>query len=239
MTKEDKIWIGAGVALALTGGIYYFIKKKKAEKELEDTSNLSEIQTNPTGGNSNPKHKPPVLSTPPFVGNSNSRPITKDREAENFRYSVGQEVMAVGFNGTKAYDARRMADGNYISEGIRKATFKKGDKIGKIIWAGKKPDGTYRYVVERKGMFLSDIYWIADQSVIKPIGKILPKIPAVVQSSNLDYNKLLAKGSKGAEVRKLQELLNLNPDGVFGRNTQNALFSLKKVKSIRLNDFEK
>ena len=27
MTTEDKLWIGGGIALALGGGVYYFVKK--------------------------------------------------------------------------------------------------------------------------------------------------------------------------------------------------------------------
>jgi hypothetical protein len=145
--------------------------------------------------------------------------------------------MASGFNGTKTYDARKMADGNYTSEGIRKATFKRGDKIGKIIWVGKRPDGTFRYVAQRDGNFLNDIYWIADHSVISPIGKILPTTPAINAPSGSDLNKILKKGSKGTEVRVLQSLLKVTVDGDFGRNTENALYTQKGIKQIRLKDW--
>jgi hypothetical protein len=147
--------------------------------------------------------------------------------------------MATGFYGTKTYDARKMADGNYISEGIRKATFKKGDKIGTIIWVGLRPDGTYRYVVQRNGALINDIYWIADQDVIKPVGKIYGAVPSVSasNSSGVDKNKLLKKGSKGLEVSSLQAYLKIKVDGDFGRNTENALFAQKGVKQIKLKDF--
>ena len=167
-------------------------------------------------------------------------PVKAPVIADSFRYSIGQEVMATGFYGTKTYDARKMADGNYISEGIRKATFKKGDKIGTIIWVGLRPDGTYRYVVQRNGLLLNDIYWIADHDVIKPVGKIYPTVSSVSTSNQpgIDKGKLLKKGSKGVEVKALQTLLKIKVDGDFGRNTENALFTQKGVKQIKLNDFK-
>jgi hypothetical protein len=236
MTAEDKLWIGSGIALALTGGIYYFVAKSKNDKalalEMETEMAEEPVVTTPVI-----PIKTPTLSTPPIQSTTTSLPSTP-REAESFRYSVGQEVMATGFNGTKTYDARRMADGNYTSEGIRKATFKKGDKIGTIIWVGRRPDGTYRYVAQRSGAFLNDIYWIADHSVIKPVGKILPVISSSPTIPNsIDKNKLLQKGSKGMEVRTLQVLLKVKVDGDFGSNTQKALFNQKGVKQIRLKDW--
>lgn len=235
MSTEDKIWIGGGIALALGGGIYYFVQKKKNDNELlqEPEADLNE-ETQPV---KYPKPiRTPTLATVPIlpVKTTIDPPV---RNADSFRYSIGQEVMASGFNGTKTYDARKMADGNYTSEGIRKATFKKGDKIGKIIWVGKRPDGTFRYVVQRNGAFLNDIYWIADHSVIKPIGKILPRIFAVAETSGIDKTMLLKKGSKGGEVRALQGLLKIKVDGDFGSNTEKALLMQKGVKQIRLNNW--
>lgn len=232
MTTEDKIWIGSGIALTIVGGIYYFIQKKKNEEDLiqepEADLNQLDIPKNP----SNPVRIPKPLTSPTV-------PVKKaERTADTFNYTVGQEVMASGFNGTKTYDARKMADGNYTSEGIRKATFKKGDKIGKIIWVGKRPDGTFRYVVQRNGSFLNDIYWIADHNVITPIGKILSTKLSIDTPAGSDKNKLLKKGSKGTEVRILQALLKVVVDGDFGRNTENALLMQKGVKQIRLNDWK-
>lgn len=235
MTTEDKIWIGSGIALALGGGIYYFIQKKKNDNELlqepeADLSNESLPAVVPE-----PIRRPPLATVPIVPVKTDPKPPV--RTAESFRYSVGQEVMATGFNGTKTYDAKKMADGNYTSEGIRKATFKKGDRIGKIIWVGKRPDGTFRYVAQRNGNFINDIYWIPDHSVIKPIGKILPTVPTVNQTLGVDNNKLLQKGSKGAEVRALQAILKVKVDGDFGKNTESALYNQKKVKQIRLKDW--
>jgi hypothetical protein len=235
MTTEDKIWIGGGIALAIGGGIYYFVQKNKNDNEI--SQEIEADLSNETLPVSSPKPiRTPKLATSPIIPvKMISEPPV--RSANTFRYSIGQEVMASGFNGTKTYDARKMADGNYTSEGIRKATFKKGDKIGKIIWVGKRPDGTYRYVAQRDGTFLNDIYWIADHSVIKPVGKILPMIQAVTETSGIDKTMLLKRGSKGLEVRTLQTLLKIKLDGDFGRNTENALFTQKGIKQIRLKDW--
>ena len=232
MTTEDKLWIGGGIALALGGGIYYFVQKGNDKQQ-----DYIEEPTDPT-----PAIKTPTLATNPIKAQTpvkTQTPVKATVVADNFRYSVGQEVMATGFYGTKTYDARKMADGNYISEGIRKATFKKGDKIGTIIWVGLRPDGTYRYVVQRNGALLNDIYWIADHDVIKPVGKIYPTVPSVStsNSSGVDKSKVLKKGSKGLEVRALQTLLKIKVDGDFGRNTENALLAQKGVKQIKLKDF--
>jgi hypothetical protein len=238
MTTEDKVWIGGGIALAVGGGIYYFVQKNKDKEAMQETElDYAPAETLPHTTSPVPI-KTPQLATAPIVP-VKALPQTPVREADNFRYSIGQEVMATGFNGTKTYDARKMADGNYASEGIRKATFKKGDKIGKIIWVGKRPDGTYRYVAQRNGGFINDIYWIADHSVIKPVGKILPLVSAVDSAGtpDIDKSRLLKKGSKGKEVRTLQTLLKVAVDGDFGRNTENALFTQKGVKQIRLKDW--
>ena len=202
MTTEDKLWIGGGIALAVGGGIYYFVQKgnnKQQDYFEEPIEPVTPIKT-------------PTLATVPIKAQTpikTQASVKAPVVADSFRYSIGQEVMATGFYGTKTYDARKMADGNYISEGIRKATFKKGDKIGTIIWVGLRPDGTYRYVVQRNGLLLNDIYWIADQDVIKPVGKIYPTVSSVNTSNQpgIDKGKLLKKGSKGLEVKALQTLL--------------------------------
>lgn len=79
----------------------------------------------------------------------------------------------------------------------------------------------------------------------------LPKpLPADLQSDTLDRNKLLYKGSKGAEVSELQRILKkdfnaelgdtgINKDGIdgdFGLITQVALKKAKGVEEITLND---
>lgn len=56
--------------------------------------------------------------------------------------------------------------------------------------------------------------------------------------SSFDRNKLLKKGSKGAEVRELQALLNIKIDGDFGNKTLIALQKAKNVSQISLNAFQ-
>jgi hypothetical protein len=53
----------------------------------------------------------------------------------------------------------------------------------------------------------------------------------------LNGNLLLKSGSHGAEVKKLQTLLGVTSDGAFGPITENALFGLKGVKQVTLNQF--
>jgi hypothetical protein len=54
---------------------------------------------------------------------------------------------------------------------------------------------------------------------------------------SLDRNKLLAKGSKGLEVRELQRLLGVKIDGDFGNITLTTLLAKKGVSQISLNAF--
>lgn len=62
---------------------------------------------------------------------------------------------------------------------------------------------------------------------------------------NLDHNKVLKRGSKGAEVTQLQILMNkalviakkpqITVDGSFGPTTEKVLMALANVKQISLN----
>lgn len=53
----------------------------------------------------------------------------------------------------------------------------------------------------------------------------------------LNVKLLLKVGVTGAEVAKLQTLLNVGSDGVFGPMTEAALFKLKGVKQTTLESF--
>jgi hypothetical protein len=79
----------------------------------------------------------------------------------------------------------------------------------------------------------------------------LPKPqPADLQAETLDEEKVLKKGSQGAEVVELQRILlkdysadlgktGVNEDGIdgdFGTRTEVALMKAKKVKEIALKD---
>lgn len=63
----------------------------------------------------------------------------------------------------------------------------------------------------------------------------------------LDKNKLLKRGVKGAEVKRLQEMINkalgglgkklLSTDGAFGPKTEEALYYLIKTRTTTLAQF--
>ncbi len=53
----------------------------------------------------------------------------------------------------------------------------------------------------------------------------------------LNGNKVLKLGVNGAETKKLQQLLGVTADGIFGSLTESALFTQKGVKSTTLNTF--
>jgi len=56
-------------------------------------------------------------------------------------------------------------------------------------------------------------------------------------TQTLNRNLVLKKGSKGLEVRELQRLLNVGIDGDFGPITEMALYSVRSVKQITINQF--
>lgn len=61
-------------------------------------------------------------------------------------------------------------------------------------------------------------------------------------SSVPDYNKVLSNGSTGSEVSTLQNMLNargysLAVDGIFGTNTEAALFDNTGLYETTLNQF--
>lgn len=76
--------------------------------------------------------------------------------------------------------------------------------------------------------------------------------PSAEQLSLLNEDLVLSKGSTGAEVFELQRILkdelgydlgstgvdNDGIDGIFGSLTEDALFKAKKVKQIKLRDFQ-
>jgi hypothetical protein len=74
-----------------------------------------------------------------------------------------------------------------------------------------------------------------ESAMMKKKGLLEPEAP-------IDSDLELSKGSKGAEVAKLQRLLNadgeeLKVDGIFGPLTETALYGQKGVKSISLNEY--
>jgi len=58
----------------------------------------------------------------------------------------------------------------------------------------------------------------------------------------MDPNKVVAKGSTGLEVKELQRLLGFKGtdiDGIFGNDTETRLFTLKGVKKVSVNQYNK
>lgn len=233
-TQEDKYWAIGGAAVAVVGGLYlYNQSKKNQEAALVGPGDGTYIDTE-----TQPKPKPTLqIGTSP-----KPKPVKPKRQPDAVKYAVGQEVMAIGFSGTKGYQTRKMANGNYTTDTpiVVKATFKKGDKIGKIIWVGALSDGTFRYVIQRDGNLLNQIYWIADYRVISPIGKAAPKKP-VTGGTSLNVNLVLKKGLKGNEVMELQKRLGMKSTisgyGTFGPQTENLLIARKGVKQITLSKY--
>lgn len=235
-TEEDKYWALGGAAVAIGGGIYWYLQNKKANEseavagtdttyiDSQETAVQTESGSNTSGQSGN--------TTP-----ATTAPVTATRQPDAIRYAVGQEVMAIGFSGTKGYETRKMANGQYTTDvpAVLKATFAKGDKIGKIIWVGAYSDGTFRYVVQRDGLVLNQLYWIADYRVIQPINA--KATTSTTTTSSLNVSLVLKRGSKGLEVKELQKRLGVAIDGDFGAKTEAALLAQKKVSQITLAAF--
>ncbi|MGQ2982129.1 peptidoglycan-binding domain-containing protein [Flavobacterium sp.] len=75
-------------------------------------------------------------------------------------------------------------------------------------------------------------------------GQVAPEPTPVVNvpvtqpvAISLNKNLLLKNGSKGSEVKELQKLLGISADGVFGAQTEAALYAKKGVKQITLNEY--
>lgn len=235
-TEEDKTWaIGGGVVAV--GGLLYWWYKSKQDKDDEalaiagtDTAYIDETATNVViGSGTNP-------------GSSNTSgtattPVATNRQPDAIRWKVGQIMMANSKAGTKAYNAKKMANGQYTSDQTLAKTFPIGDKIGKIVWVGAYADGTFRYVIEVDGTFTNNYYWIADYRVITPIDGSKAISTTTQATSSLNTTLVLKKGSKGLEVSELQKRLGIKIDGDFGRDTLTALQTQKGVSQITLANF--
>lgn len=75
-----------------------------------------------------------------------------------------------------------------------------------------------------------------DLPVTDPTGATI-QVPTPVIVKPLDGNLILKIGSKNLETKKLQELLGIYADGIFGANTEKTLLAKKGVKNITLNEF--
>lgn len=232
-TQEDKNWAMAGAGIALVGGLYWYSQSQKADTEpsnYDPNSNyIDSKETVPSGTANNPKSPTKTTTATPTPVISNTR------QPDAVRYKVGQEMMAIGSSGTPTYKTRKAANGTYINEGVKGNTIRLGDKIGTIIWVGTMADGTFRYVLENKGVLYNDLYWITDYRLMKPIDNSKPV--STTASVAMNKNLLLKMGSKGLEVRELQRLLGITIDGDFGTKTLTALQSKKGVSQITLANF--
>lgn len=81
------------------------------------------------------------------------------------------------------------------------------------------------------------------RQLTNPGGGIAPA-PGTTPAANLDYTRILGIGTRGAEVKELQRLLNadgatppLSVDGIFGAKTQAALLAKRNVDEITLNTY--
>lgn len=54
----------------------------------------------------------------------------------------------------------------------------------------------------------------------------------------INKNLIMQIGSKGLEVKELQKLMSLSDDGIFGKQTESKLLSLKGVKKISLTQYK-
>lgn len=233
-TDEDKAWAIGGAVAVVAGGIYWYLKNKKAADTIApdgtDTTVYKDSTTTKAviGSDSSSSSS----STPA------SAPATATRTGDPIKYSVGQEMMAIGSTGTPTYDTVKAADGNYTRTGILGKNFANGMLIGKIIWVGILADGTYRYVIEEKTLFSSTLRWVADYRLIKPTnGSKGISTTGSATTSSLNTTLVLKKGSKGNEVRNLQKRLGVTVDGDFGANTLAALQAQKAVSQITLATF--
>lgn len=244
LSTTEKVMYGLGTILLFGGGFIWY-KKSQKDKEQDaatdygnENANTQELPANaPVKNPTNPTY-----ATPSYVDNTTTLPVENAviRDADKFGYKYGQEVMSHPKNGTQTYVPKKNADKTFETDGKKQTYFQPGDPIGIIVWVGKKPNGTFRYVVKRvgrTGIFPDSFHWIADTRHIKPINKNL----GTFENVSYDVNKLLKFGSKGDEVKELQKRLKISVDkvvGIFGKNTRNALMQQKKLSEIRLKDWK-
>ena len=242
-TEEDKAWAIGGSIVAVAGGIYWYIKSKKAsETEAVAGTDTTYIDSAETAVAIDSGSSQQSTSS---TGTATTTPVSTTRQPDAVRWQVGQIMMANSKAGTKTYNAKKMANGQYTSDGTASKTFAIGDKIGKIVWVGGYSDGTFRYVIEVDGILSNTLYWIADYRVITPVdgSKAISTTKSTVApatTTSLNTTLMLKKGSKGLEVRELQKRLGFtgsNIDGDFGNDTQTALYAQKKVYQITLAAF--
>lgn len=77
-----------------------------------------------------------------------------------------------------------------------------------------------------------------DDSIKIPTKATNPFVKTPLKTVIVDVNLTLNKGSKGTEVKALQNKLKIKSDGIFGDITEKSLFQKKGVRSITLAKFD-
>ncbi len=73
----------------------------------------------------------------------------------------------------------------------------------------------------------------------KSVGpQTVPEPEKTPQVKTANYNLELKKGSKGYEVQLLQQKLGISSDGIFGSDTEAALYNATGLKIITLSKFD-
>lgn len=245
MTTEDKNWIYIGIGLATTGGLIYWYKNKDSQTKagFKEPLNLENIEV----------PNKPELATPKLNSNINYKPkpiVSKKPQRYNptkpiniamptYMYAIGQKIMCNNRGGSIANDVQKAADGTFFTNLKKVKTFTFGEEIGEIV-AVKLSKGFVFYICKGKPTAYSDsddnrMYWV-NHMTTKHIGVLMPT-KSLKNVPSLDVTKILSKGSKGLEVSQLQKLLKIEIDGDFGNKTETALFAIKKVKEISINQF--
>lgn len=229
MENKDKVLFAVGGGLLIVAGIIIWKKNQTANDAANDA-----------GGQYIDQPTQPAKSEPVKIPVKTADAPTKISAVipDGFSYRVGQRVMANVRPNVPVQDVFLKADGEYSTNGKNVDRFEYGKEIGVIKWIGKRPDGTYRYVVARKTLGLFEqLYWVNHKHV-KPVGPIIPPAPTVRNLTGLNLDLLLHRGVYNSkEVAELQKRLGIAADGDFGQNTENALLAKKGVKEIKLKNF--
>lgn len=114
-----------------------------------------------------------------------------------------------------------------------------------LIGAGVLSLGVLGFMYWRKKKAEKEAMQIAETKEITEEPQTPPQIPVtatppIAKPKTIALNKsmVLKRGSKGSEVKALQQKLGIQADGDFGPKTETALIKAKGVKSITLNQFD-
>lgn len=239
LTTTDKYLLGGGAVLAVVGGVLWY-KNSQKNKQDETAGDQTYVDAG-TGGNTT-NDTPKKLPAGTTKAQEQAIAQIPGRQPDKVRFYKGDVLIANSENGVKTYSVEVLGLNKYKNGGSERATFKKGDTIGKVIWVGTSPDKTFRYVVSRDGrIFNGQLYWVTDASIVVKKGTALN--PVLQPGTVTIYTGILLKrGQKNPnEVKELQRKLGfkgLDVDGDFGGKTETALMNQKGVKQIRLIDFK-